>query len=113
MNMKKIFKFFLITSISVIFLYSCTSVKDGLTSNKRTNADEFLVEKKNPLVTPPKFNELPKPKTSEPINEIEESIEASMEDIIKNEIAQNKNSENKEIGNKSIEESILEKINNN
>ena len=110
--MKKIFKFFLITSISAIFLYSCASVKDGLTSNKRTNADEFLVEKKNPLVTPPKFNELPKPKTSEPINEIEESI-ACIEDKIKKEIAQNKNSKNKEIGIKSIEESILEKINNN
>ena len=113
MNMKKIFKFLLITSISAIFLYSCASVKDGLTSNKKTNANEFLVEKKNPLIVPPKFNQLPKPKMSEPINEIEESTEVSMEDKIKKEIAQNKNSKNKEIGNKSIEESILEKINNN
>ena len=114
MNMKKIFKFFLITSISAIFLYSCASVKDGLTSNKRTNADEFLVEKKNPLVVPPKFNQLPKPKSSELINEIEESTEVmSMEDKIKKEIAQNKNSKNEEIGNKSIEESIREKINTN
>jgi len=111
--MKKKFKFILIISISAIFLYSCGSVKDGLTDNKRTNADEFLVEKKNPLVVPPKFNQLPKPKTSEPINEIEESKEMSMEDKIKKEIAQNKNSKNKEIGNKSIEESILEKIKTN
>ena len=113
MNMKKIFKFFLITSISAIFLYSCASVKDGLTSNKRNNADEFLVEKKNPLVVPPKFNQLPKPETSESINEIEESTEVSMEDKIKKEIAQNKNSKNEAIGNKSIEELIREKINTN
>ena len=111
--MKKIFKFFLITSIAAIFLYSCSSVKDGLTSNKRTNTDEFLVEKKNPLITPPKFDELPKPETSEPINEIKELTEVSIEDKIKKEITKNKNSKNDKTVNGSIEESILEKIKTN
>tara|TARA_B110000037_G_C16843165_1_gene392670 strand:+ start:266 stop:601 length:336 start_codon:yes stop_codon:yes gene_type:complete len=111
--MKKIFKFFLITIITVIFLYSCGSVKDGLTSNKRGNSDEFLVEKKNPLVIPPKFNELPKPETSEPINTTKELTEISIEDKIKKEITQNKNSQNDQIVNGSIEESILEKIKTN
>jgi len=97
----------------ILLLNSCQSAKEGLLGGKRGNTDEFLVEKKNPLVVPPKFNQLPKPKTSGPINEIEESTEVSMEDKIKKEIAQNKNSENKEIGNKSIEESIIEEINNN
>jgi len=44
-----------------IFLTSCQSVKDGLSGRKSENSDEFLVKKKNPLVTPPKFMELPEP----------------------------------------------------
>ncbi len=44
-----------------IFLTSCQSIKDGLSGKKNENSDEFLVKKKNPLVMPPKFMELPKP----------------------------------------------------
>ena len=44
-----------------IFLTSCQSIKDGLSGKKTENSDEFLVKKKNPLVMPPKFMELPKP----------------------------------------------------
>lgn len=44
-----------------IFLTSCQSIKDGLSGRKTENSDEFLVKKKNPLVMPPKFMELPKP----------------------------------------------------
>ena len=44
-----------------IFLTSCQSIKDGLSGRKSENSDEFLVKKKNPLVMPPKFMELPKP----------------------------------------------------
>ena len=44
-----------------IFLTSCQSIKDGLSGKKNDNSDEFLVKKKNPLVMPPKFMELPKP----------------------------------------------------
>ena len=33
-------------------LASCSSVKDSLQSNKK-NSDEFLVEKKSPLLMPP------------------------------------------------------------
>ena len=44
-----------------LFLYSCQTVKDGLTGKKQENSDEFLVIKKNPLVVPPNFNELPQP----------------------------------------------------
>ena len=45
-----------------IFLTSCQSIKDGLSGRKSENSDEFLVKKKSPLVMPPKFMELPKPK---------------------------------------------------
>mgnify|MGYP001269719630 FL=1 len=57
--MKKI-SFYLI--IFSIFLTSCQSIKDGLSGRKAENSDEFLVKKKNPLVMPPKFMELPEPK---------------------------------------------------
>jgi hypothetical protein len=34
-----------------------------LTGKKKTNSDEFLVKKKNPLSLPPEFEKLPEPKT--------------------------------------------------
>ena len=42
-------------------LTACQSVKDGLSGNKSNNSDEFMVKKKNPLILPPKYLELPKP----------------------------------------------------
>ena len=56
---------------------SCQTVKEGFTSQKKKSTDEFLVEKKSPLVMPPDFNELPLPKISENIeeNEPENNIE--------------------------------------
>ena len=71
--MKKI-SFYLI--IFSIFLTSCQSIKDGLSGRKSENSDEFLVKKKNPLVMPPKFMELPEPKEEtldEEITAIEET----------------------------------------
>ena len=55
--MKKFFIFILILN----FLYSCQSVTDGFKLKKKDTADEFLVEKKNPLVLPPDYGELPIP----------------------------------------------------
>ena len=47
-----------------LVITSCQTLKDGLSGNKNNNSDEFLVQKKNPLVLPPKYLELPKPKDS-------------------------------------------------
>ena len=58
--MNKLFLFCVI----IIFLSACQAAKDGLTQKKRSNADEFLVEKKNPLVLPPTFGDLPSPDSS-------------------------------------------------
>ena len=57
----KQFKFYIVLSI-VIFLSSCGTLKKGFTNQKKDNSDEFLVEKKSPLVMPPDYNELPIPK---------------------------------------------------
>ena len=49
-----------------IFLYSCQGARDMVQGKKRSkSADEFLVEKKNPLTMPPDFNKLPTPGQTE------------------------------------------------
>jgi hypothetical protein len=53
-------KIFLIL-VTFLALTACQSIKDGLSGTKSENSDEFLVEKKNPLVLPPKYLKLPKP----------------------------------------------------
>ena len=65
----------------IISLYSCQSVKDALSGKKYESSDEFLVIKKNPLVLPPDFNELPKPE--DPVSMTrQESIEAEIDDML-------------------------------
>ena len=94
--------------VIVIFTFqSCQTVKEGFTSQKKKSTDEFLVEKKSPLVMPPEFNELPVPKSSENIqdNETENNIE--------NLISNNDTPENSEIQNENFENSIIEKIKQN
>ena len=43
------------------FVASWGSVSEGFKLKKSNTGDEFLVEKKNPLVLPPEFSELPEP----------------------------------------------------
>ena len=61
--MKEIKLFILLQNV-VLLLTSCQYVKDGLTGSKKHNKDEFLVQKKNPLVLPPDFDNLPEPNIS-------------------------------------------------
>ena len=104
--MKFNIKIFLL--ISILILSACQTVKDGLSLEKRNNPDEFLVQKKNPLILPPNYNELPIPgdqNISEPIKQ---------ENIIESLLSQNNqiNSQSQdEIVNDDIEKSILDKIN--
>ncbi len=81
-------------------LLSCTSIKKGL-SSKKNNTDEFLIEKKAPLVMPPDFNELPIPSNSLIKNNEEDSVKKLINK------SGNENSNNSEGG---LEKSILEKI---
>ena len=76
---KMIKKFFII--ILFIPLFSCQSVKDALTGKKYESSDEFLVIKKNPLVLPPNFNELPSPEEAKRMSR-EETIETEIDDIL-------------------------------
>tara|TARA_Y100000768_G_C23395178_1_gene414687 strand:+ start:42 stop:359 length:318 start_codon:yes stop_codon:yes gene_type:complete len=93
----------------ILFLYSCSTIKEGFTNQKKSSSDEFLVEKKSPLVMPPDYNDLPAPNQNK---ETAETNENKIKDlVIKNE---NENGEinNAEDGNLDIEKSILKKIKN-
>tara|TARA_B100001057_G_scaffold416363_1_gene434336 strand:+ start:301 stop:609 length:309 start_codon:yes stop_codon:yes gene_type:complete len=67
--MKKILAFLLLGLI----LTNCQSAKDALTLKKKPASDEFLVEKKSPLVLPPDYGELPIPSENINIKDDEES----------------------------------------
>jgi len=75
--MNKIFYF----TILLFGLCSCQTVKDALTGKKYESSDEFLVIKKNPLVLPPNFNDLPTPKNVADTTQIE-NIENEIEDLL-------------------------------
>jgi len=102
----KQFKFYIFIAIAILFS-SCSSLKEGFTNQKKNNSDEFLVEKKLPLVMPPDYNELLIPNEediSKKSNEIKSLISKSKNDEI---------DENFDKKSSSFEESILEKIKNN
>ena len=56
----KYLRIFILIS-SFLTFYSCGTIKEGFTNQKKNSTDEFLVEKKDPLVMPPDYNELPTP----------------------------------------------------
>ena len=87
---------------------SWQDVKKGLGGAKRTSTDEFLVRKKEPLVMPPKWKNLPEPGgVMKSDDEVREATD--IEELIK--LGKNKESStNYEQGNGSLEESILKKI---
>ena len=99
--------FSLIILIS-LFMLSCQSIKDGLTGKKSENSDEFLVQKKNPLVLPPNYMELPVPK-SEDIknNNILLEEETDVEKLFKSESVTNQ-TKSKNYG--KAEDFVLENI---
>ena len=89
--------------IIIFFVTSCQSMKTAkktLTGEKQYTTDEFMVQKKNPLILPPDYENLPTPDdeaaTKEEISNFEKALETSIEDI---------SSESN-----SPEESILKKI---
>ena len=59
--MKKNLKIAFLLIILCIFSYGCQSVSDGLTLKKKDSSKQFLIEKKQPLVMPPDFDEMPTP----------------------------------------------------
>ena len=94
--------------IITIFLYSCQSAKDAFQSKKRSDqSDEFLVQKKKPLVMPPDFEKLPTPENQKFYQE-EITNSSEIKDLLK--IKENNNQENNSDQPTGIESTILKKI---
>ena len=71
----------------LFFVTSCTgtfdSVKRGLTGAKADKGDEFLVKKKDPLILPPDFENLPSPderSAAEEVSQLEKKLETLVDD---------------------------------
>ena len=85
----------------IIISFLITSCSGSLKRSEKS--DEFLIEKKNPLVMPPDIDDLPKPSKS-----IEEETEESFKEIITSKEIETQNSNSQT--NSSLSESVLKKI---
>ena len=89
--------------IIIFFVTSCQSMKSAqktLTGEKQYTTDEFMVQKKNPLILPPDYENLPNPggelAKEEEMEIFEKTFQTSMEETPSS--------------SGSVEQSILEKI---
>ena len=105
--MRIIYNILKIFSVSLL-LFSCSGALDGFKlKRKSTSGDEFLIQKKDPLVLPPDFSKLPNPE-----NEIEETEEeeSQVEIVFKNDNSENDENNDTNSSSSGLEKSILKKI---
>ena len=92
--------------ITFFFLTSCASLNDAgkvLRNEKIKTTDEFLVEKRDPLVFPPDFEKIPEPGTKEKKKQVKKKELKKMFKANEQKNVSNSNSS-------SVEDSILNKI---
>ena len=90
------------------FSVSCSGGLEGFKLKKKSaSGDEFLIQKKDPLVLPPDYSKLPNP--DEKINDIVKE-ETQVEIIFNNDNPKKEEIKNTEQSNSSLEQSILKKI---
>ena len=89
---------------------SCQSLKNAVSGVKQENSDEFLVQKKNPLVLPPDFTDLPVP-----FDESPKVTEVQIEDDIEKLLGMENNTKRTSgtSDSSSIESFVLKKIKEN
>ena len=100
--MRFIYNTFLILALSS-FLFSCGGFK---LKKKSESGEEFLIEKKDPLVLPPDFSKLPKP-NEQPETDDEEVNIISVFDGEKSSSEENNNQNSSK---SNIKKSISDKI---
>ncbi len=105
----KINNIILLIAIGALTL-SCQGIKDGLSGRKSENSDEFLVQKKNPLILPPKYLELPKPKDTKDEVEVLQTEEFDIEKMLG---AENKSTTSQIEKDGTAEDFVLKNIKNN
>lgn len=94
-----------------ILLPGCSDISDGFKGKKIDKGEEFLINKKNPLVVPPEFDELPEPESSNSIDSMteNENLDNDIKKLFEDNVGikdENKSDDNLN----STEESILKKI---
>ena len=93
----------------ISILTSCKTLTEGLSGKKKDGSDVFLVKKKNPLIVPKEYNELPKPISDQDDNElnnIDDDVKQMFGDLF--DISDNENFSM--TSDSSLEESVLKKI---
>jgi len=89
---------------------SCQTLKNAVSGTRQENCDEFLVQKKNPLVLPPDFTDLPVPfEESSKVTEVQ--IEYDIEKLLG--VENNTKNTNDTSDSSSIESFVLKKIKEN
>jgi len=83
-------KYLKIIFIIIIFigLNGCTNFRDAVTGQKKKTTDEFLIKKKDPLILPPDYDNLPIPKSKK-----KKDVNSSLEAAISNSNNSNSSSE--------------------
>ena len=107
MLINKKIKFFSLGLLFIFILNSCS----GITGSKKENNDEFLVQKKSPLLMPPDYNELPNPKLETDPETFEENND--IKELIVNSDQNNNSSLDKDKSSENFEKLFLEKIKKN
>ena len=107
--MKKIIKIKIYLFVVFLGLTGCQTLKDGLEGNKKSkSAEEFLINKKSPLVMPPDYSKLPLPEINS--NQNEKSQDFDLKKVLEK---NSNNQKSKTQTNKSFQKSIIEKIKTN
>ena len=100
-------KNFFLLIFTLLLLSSCgggfKEFKDTMTGQKVKTTDEFLIQKKDPLILPPDYGKLPKPNTGEQRNTKSKS---SLESII----SKGKTSNIEEKNTSYLEDAILKEL---
>jgi len=90
-------------------LYACQTVKEAVGGKKRSEqSDEFLVQKKNPLVMPPDYEKLPTPGSKE-VSPETFSDDNEVKNILNIQESDTSGSNNND-NSSDLESSIIEKI---
>ena len=102
------FKFIIIL---IIFLAGCSDAREGFKGKQLDKGEEFLINKKNPLVVPPDFDKLPTPNVDKNNSQNDENSEKNLKKILDINDETNSNKSGKSEKTQDLEQSILEKIN--
>ena len=92
-------------------MLSCSDGLKGFKLKKKsTSGDEFLIQKKDPLVLPPDFSKLPNPDEEVKEKKREDNEESQIEMLFKKDNSDVKENENSNSSDSGLKKSILKKI---